>query len=129
MTALHVVAYTIILGLVHVIVDSHLISNQYSYRWTASLRESEVPPLTGLAGRVDRAFTNYLETFPFFAAAVLASQLLHGSTYLAQLGSWLYLSGRVAYVLLYAAGYGLARSLIWNVSLAGIVLILVTILR
>jgi hypothetical protein len=44
---------------------------QRGYRWTASSREEEVPPLRGLANRVDQATTNFLETFPFFAALVL----------------------------------------------------------
>jgi uncharacterized MAPEG superfamily protein len=35
-------------------------------------RDAAVPPLTGVAGRVDRALRNLLETFPFFAAAALA---------------------------------------------------------
>ena len=58
---------SIVLGLLHLIASSHLISWQRGYRWTASTREGEVPPLRGLANRVDQASTNFLETFPFFA--------------------------------------------------------------
>jgi uncharacterized MAPEG superfamily protein len=61
---------SVILGLVHLIAASHLISFQYGYRWTASSREESVPPLRGLANRVDQATTNFLEAFPFFAAVV-----------------------------------------------------------
>jgi uncharacterized MAPEG superfamily protein len=57
----------VVLGLVHLIASSHLISWQRGYRWTASSREEDVPPLRGLANRVDEATTNFLETFPFFA--------------------------------------------------------------
>jgi hypothetical protein len=42
-----------VLGLVHIIAASHLISWQRGYRWTAGNREDEVPPLRGAANRVD----------------------------------------------------------------------------
>ena len=61
---------SIVLGLLHLIASSHLISWQRGYRWTASSREEDVPPLRGLANRVDQATTNFLEIFPFFAAVV-----------------------------------------------------------
>ena len=72
-TELRFLAASVILGLLHLIAASHLISFQYGYRWTASNREEPVPPLRGLANRVDQATTNFLETFPFFAALVLTS--------------------------------------------------------
>ncbi len=75
-TELRFLAASVILGLVHLVLASHLISFQYGYRWTASSREQEVPPLRGLADCVDQATTNFLETFPFFAALVLAAHLI-----------------------------------------------------
>jgi uncharacterized MAPEG superfamily protein len=54
---------SVVLGLVHLIASSHLISWQRGYRWTAGSREGDVPPLRGLANRVDQATTNFLETF------------------------------------------------------------------
>ena len=70
---LRFLAACVILGLVHLVVDSHLISFQYGYRWTASRRDQPMPPLRGVANRVDQAYTNFMETFPFFAALVLAA--------------------------------------------------------
>ena len=71
----------------HLIADSHLISFQYGYRWTASSREQSVPPLHGLANRVDQAYTNFMETFPFFAAVVLAAHLTGPSRHPYHMGS------------------------------------------
>jgi hypothetical protein len=48
-TELRFLAASVILGLLHLIVDSHLISFQYGYRWTASTLEQPVPPLRGVA--------------------------------------------------------------------------------
>jgi uncharacterized MAPEG superfamily protein len=66
---------SVVLGLLHLIASSHLISWQRGYRWTASSREADVPPLRGLAGRVDQATINFLETFPFFVALVLLAHV------------------------------------------------------
>ena len=123
-------AASIILGLVHLIADSHLISSQYGYRWTASSREESVPPLHGLVNRVDQAYTNFIETFPFFAAVVLAAHLTgcHGA--LTIWGAHLYFWGRLGYVLAAAAGYGLLRSTVFfNAALMGIILFLIALLR
>jgi len=58
-------AASVVIGLVHLVAASHLISFQYGYRWTASNRDEPVPPLRGLANRIDQATTNFLETLPF----------------------------------------------------------------
>jgi uncharacterized MAPEG superfamily protein len=120
---------SIILGLVHLIASSHLISWQRGYRWTASSREEDVPPLRGLANRVDQATTNFLETFPFFAALVLLAGLTSHHSLLTVLGAHLYFWGRVGYLLAAAAGYSLLRSVLcWNAALVGIILLLIAIL-
>ncbi|MDQ6861762.1 MAG: MAPEG family protein [Verrucomicrobiota bacterium] len=129
-TELRFLAASIILGLLHLIADSHLISRQLGYRWTASTREQPAPPLRGLASRVDQAYANFMETFPFFAAVVLAAHLvgLHGL--LTLFGVHLYFWGRLGYVLAAAAGYGLLRSTVFfNSALLGIVLFLIALLR
>jgi len=129
-TELRFLAATIILGLVHLIVDSHLISFQLGYRWTASSREQPVPPLRGVASRLDQAYTNFMETFPFFVAVVLAAHLAGRHGALTLWGSQLYFWGRVGYVLAAAAGLGLVRSvLFFNMALCGIVLFLIALLR
>ena len=129
-TELRFLAATIILGVVHLIVDSHLISFQLGYRWTASSREQPVPPLRGVASRLDQAYTNFMETFPLFVAVVLAAHLAGRHGALTLWGSQLYFWGRVGYVLAAAAGFGLVRSvLFFNMALCGIVLFLIALLR
>jgi uncharacterized MAPEG superfamily protein len=51
---------TSVLGLLSLIATSHLISFQRGYRWSASERDEPMPPLRGLANRVDQATTNFL---------------------------------------------------------------------
>ena len=128
-TELRFLAASIILGLLQLIAASHLISFQCGYRWTAGNREEPVPPLCGLANRVDQATTNFLETFPFFAALVLTAHLTNTHNALTIWGANLYFWGRVGYLLAAAVGYGLVRSMIfWNTALAGIILFLTALL-
>ena len=127
-TELWLLVASIILGLVQLIAASHLISFQYGYRWTASSREEAVPPLRGLANRVDQATTNFLETFPFFAALVLVAHVTHHHSLLTLWGAHLYFWARLGYILAAAAGYGLLRSVLFsNTALAGMVLFLVAL--
>lgn len=119
-----------ILGLLHLIVDSHLISFQLGYRWTGSSRDQPTPVLRGVANRVDQAYTNFMETFPLFVAVVLAAHFAGRHGALTLWGAQLYFWGRVGYVLAAAAGLGLLRSaLCFNTALSGIVLFLIALLR
>src|ERR1700761_5157531 len=90
-----------ILGLLHLIAASHLISYQYGYRWTASNREQEKPPLKGIVARVDRAGTNFLETFPFFAVLVITAHLLNRDSSLTLWAARFYFWGRLIYAVAY----------------------------
>jgi uncharacterized MAPEG superfamily protein len=74
-TELRMLAFSIVLGFVHIILASHAKSNVYGYRWSAGPRDQTMPPLPGVAGRLDRALRNFGETFPLFAAAVLVAQV------------------------------------------------------
>jgi uncharacterized MAPEG superfamily protein len=117
-------AASCVLGLVQIVISSHAASLQRGYRWTASSRDAEVPPLTGVAGRLERALRNFLETFPVFVAAVFLVQVLERESALSEWGAGLYFSARSVYLLLYAAGVPLLRSLVWNAAFIGIVLLL-----
>ena len=127
---LQFLAATVILGLLHLIVDSHLISFQLGYRWTAGNREQPVPPLRGVTNRGPQAYTNFMETFPFFAAVVLVAHFADRHGALTLWGVQLYFWGRVGYVLAAAAGFGLVRSVLcFNTALTGIILFLIALFR
>jgi uncharacterized MAPEG superfamily protein len=97
---LRMLTLSVVLGLVQIVAASHAASLQRGYRWTASSRDEKVGPLRGVAGRLDRALRNFVETFPLFAAAILAAHLTDTHGALTEWGARLYFGGRVAYVLL-----------------------------
>jgi uncharacterized MAPEG superfamily protein len=84
--------------------------------WNASSRDGEAKPLVGVAARVDRGLRNFLETFPFFAAAILAVVLTQRTSADTALGAQVYFWARLVYLPIYAVGIPYLRSLVWVVS-------------
>jgi uncharacterized MAPEG superfamily protein len=125
---LQMLALSIVLGFVQIALAQHLKNRQYGYAWNAGPRDGEMPALNPVAGRFVRASANFLETFPFFAAAVLMAHVANRHSFLTFWGVQLYFWGRVAYVPAYAAGIPWTRSCIWTVSVVGIVLLLVALI-
>lgn len=111
------------LGLVHLFWAAAAARAQQGYRWAGGPRD-EPRPVTGRAARLDRAFRNYRETFPLFAAAVLAAEVADRTGALTMLGSGLYVSGRAAFLPLYAYPVGRARTLAFFVGVSGLTLVL-----
>ena len=104
---LAMLAASCVLCLLQIVIASHAASFQRGYRWTASARDAEVPPLTGVAGRLERALRNFLETFPVFVAAVLLVHMLDRESALSEWGAGLYFSARAADWKLDSWGFGL----------------------
>jgi uncharacterized MAPEG superfamily protein len=117
---LALLAASVVLGIVHIIIVSQLQSWQRGYRWTASSTEKSVAPLSGIAGRAERALRNYLETFPFFAAAILIVTVTNTHSWLSVWGANFSFWGRIVYAFLYTADLPPARSLVWNIPTIGI---------
>ncbi|NLA68857.1 MAG: hypothetical protein GX856_11570 [Gammaproteobacteria bacterium] len=124
-TELQMLAWAIALGLVHLFLDAALKTSQRGLAWNAGARDGEPRPLEGVAGRVNRAFNNFLESFPMFAAAVLAVALMERGSAQTALGAQLYFWARLVYIPAYASGIPYVRSLVWAVSLVGILMVLV----
>jgi len=127
-TELQMLVWSIILGLVHILTAATASSLRRGLPWAAGPRDEPVRGLDGVAGRLERAQRNFLETFPFFAAAVLAVISLNRYSQTTEIGVQLYFWARVAYLPLYAGGVYLVRSIVWGVSLVGIVMLLVGLL-
>jgi len=104
-------------------------AHQGDLTWAAGPRDTPMP-LGGVAARLDRAFWNFAETFPFFAAAVLACAVTGKlGTDLTVWGSGLYVIARALYAPLYASGVPTVRTLVWFVATVGLVMVLVALFR
>ncbi|MBY0566003.1 MAG: MAPEG family protein [Hyphomonadaceae bacterium] len=106
-------------GFVQLVAAAQSANVQYGLKWAASARDAEMPPLKPIPGRINRNFRNYMETFPFFVAAVLVAHAADVHNELTLWGSVAYVAGRVVYTVLYVSGIPLVRSLFWNVAAFG----------
>jgi uncharacterized MAPEG superfamily protein len=92
--------------------------------WAAGPRDAPGTALGKIAGRLDRAYWNFLETFPFFAAAVLLIHAADKSTANSVLGAEIYVWARLLYIPAYAIGVPFVRSLVWAASFVGILMVM-----
>ena len=92
--------------------------------WAAGPRDEPAPAIGKLGARLDRAWKNFVETFPLFVAAVLVEAQVPQDSEIAAMGAQLYFWGRVAFLPLYAIGVPFLRTIAWTVALAGIVMVL-----
>ena len=121
---LQMLAWSIALGLVQIVIQSSMGTLQRGLKWNTGARDGVPKPLDGPAARAERALKNFLETFPLFAAAALAVVVAQKTSAHTAPGAQLYFWSRVAYVPAYVAGIAYVRTLIWGVSVAGLVMVL-----
>jgi uncharacterized MAPEG superfamily protein len=122
-TELRLLGASVLLGLLHIVLAATLSTRQRGLKWNAGNRDGTVVPLTGEAGRAERASRNFLETFPLFVAAVLSVVFTERTSVYTALGAQLYFWSRLAYLPVYVLGITYVRSLIWTVALVGLILV------
>ena len=124
---LWILVWAAILGIVQVGLPPVFAMSRKGYaKWNAGPRDGDFD-MGPLAGRLNRAFANFKETFVFFAVIVVALAFAGKSSELSRWGADIYLAARIFYIPLYAFGVVGVRSLAWIVSLAGILMCLFTL--
>lgn len=120
-TELTVLAWTLVLALLQILLAAALRTKETGISFNISARDTDAPPPGRLTARLQRAQANLFETLPIFIALVLIAHgaAMHSSQTV--LGCWLYLGARIVYLPLYAFGIPLLRTLVWVVSIAGLV--------
>lgn len=113
---------TIALALVNILWAGNVRTKQYGAEWNMGARDGDMPPLNPLAGRLLRAQANLYETLPLFIAAILGAAVLDRLGWKTEVGASVYAIGRLIYLPLYAAGIPKIRTMVFSVSLAGLIL-------
>ena len=75
-----------------------------------------------LLGRAERALRNFQETWPVFIVLMLIGHLAMPGEPLILWGAIVWGVARIVYLPLYLFGVFMIRSLVWNVSLIGLVM-------
>lgn len=125
MTAeLTVLALAGVLLLVHVFAATHYKTKQYGLDWNMGARDEDTGPLNDIAGRLDRARGNFLETLPLAIIALGGVVVAGKTTDLTAIAAWVWLGARVIYLPLYWAGVPKVRTYVWAVGLLALLYVL-----
>ena len=116
-------ALTILLAVVQIFLPATGRTLQHGPKWNAGPRDEDMPASNVVTGRLERAQANLYETLPLFLGAVLIAHVSGEDGFLTYWGATLYFWARVLYVPLYAFGVTGVRSLVFLVSLAGLLMI------
>ncbi len=115
---------TLVLALVQIFATGHFRTKQYGAKWNIGARDETMPPLDPVAGRLARAQANLFETLPLFIGGLLGAAAVGHLGFKTSLGAHLYFFGRLIYLPLYAFGVPVVRSIVWLISMVGLLLIL-----
>lgn len=126
-TEIWVLGWSAVLLLVQVIAQASA-SGDLGPAYLFSSRDEGRVSNSIVAGRLDRALKNLLETYPAFIALVVALAATGKVGGLAATGAIIWLIARVVYVVLYAAGVPVLRTLVWLASIIGLVLMLIRLM-
>lgn len=128
MTAdLNLLVWAVVLTLVQLVIAIVGATTQFSMPVLSGNRE---PPCDGRGwvGRAQRAHRNMLESLPLFAILVLVAHAAGKENAMTLLGAQLFVYSRAVFAVIYYAGIPWLRTLVWTVSLVGLVLILLQLL-
>lgn len=121
---LTILAWAMVLLLAHIFAAGHAKTSQYGPKWNVGARDEALPPLNPVAGRLTRAQANFLETLPIAIGALIGVVLAGRSSEWTVLGGWIWLAARIAYLPVYGLGIPVVRSILFLISLAGLILVL-----
>jgi len=126
-TEYSMLALATVFGLLQLMIAARVGNGQRGVKWNVGARDEPSPPIGPVAGRLERAFRNYMETFPFFAVTVLLLGLAGRHNWATVWGTEIYLAARVIYWPLYGFGVPGLRTLIWLFATLAIILLLVAL--
>lgn len=127
-TDIQMLCWSVVLGLAQLIIATAMATKDQGVAYNISVRDQPPPPVSLLAGRFQRAFGNFRETFVYFAVAVLVVTVTSRNNSVSALGTQIYFWARLIYVPVYAAGIPVLRTVTWGASIAGLIMILLAAL-
>jgi uncharacterized MAPEG superfamily protein len=119
-----ILAWGMILLLVHIFAAAHVKTKQYGPKWNMGARDENLPPMNPLAARLVRAEANFKETLPIAIVALIGVVVADKTSEWTALGGWIWLAARIVYLPLYGFGIPVVRTIIFMASLVGLLIAL-----
>jgi len=113
---------TVGLALLHITAASTAAKLVTGMRWSLGPRDNPIP-LTGIAGRLTRAQSNFYESLPLFAILVLVTHVSGEADRWTFIGAQTYFWARLVYMPAYASGIPWLRTIPWAISMLALLLI------
>jgi uncharacterized MAPEG superfamily protein len=124
MSELTCLELSVALWLVHVLVQASLGNAQTPFGYLFTSRD-EPSKARGLSyGRSCRALANYLENFTPFVAVALALIATQRTGGAGAIGATIWILARIVYLPIYIFGIIYVRTIVWGISIVGLVMML-----
>jgi len=121
MSELPCLELSVVLWLIHVIVQASFARAEFGDDFQAGARDVKPTPKRAITGRAHRALHNYLENYPAFIAVDLA---LIATQHTGGWGATIWIIARIVYLPLYLSGVKYVRTLCWIISIVGLLMML-----
>jgi uncharacterized MAPEG superfamily protein len=119
--------YSVILTFVQVLIAAAMANQAVGLTTLAGNREG-MADMTGIAGRAKRAHLNMIENMVLFTALVLIAGAAGKANANTAMGAMIFFWARLAYAIVYLVGVPWLRTVVWFVSVIGMVMIAVQLL-
>jgi len=120
--------WSVVLGLLQIVIATMAVNKDVGLPYNLGSRDEPAPPMGKMAGRLVRASANFRETFGLFAVSVILVVLLHRQSNISAMGAQIYFWSRLVYVPVYALGIQVVRTIVWTLSIIGLVMVLLAAL-
>jgi uncharacterized MAPEG superfamily protein len=124
MSELTCLELSVVLWLVHILVQAAVGNAQLPSRYLLGPRDEPANAPGALYGRSCRALGNYLENFTPFVAVALALIATQRTGGVGAIGATVWILARIVYLPIYVSGIIYIRTLVWGISIIGLVMML-----
>jgi uncharacterized MAPEG superfamily protein len=122
-TEIMVLGWSVILLIAHIVVQSLSLMKDGGPGYAMSNRDGEVG-ISLATDRLTRGLRNFVETYGAFVALALALAVTGKTGGIGATGALVWFCARVVYVPVFAFGVPGVRTLVWTISIVGLVLML-----
>ena len=124
MSELTCLELSVALWVVHVLVQAGVGNVELPFGYLFTSRDKP-PAVNGLLfGRATRALANYIENLTPFVTVALALIITQRTGGAGALGAAIWILARIVYIPLYLFGVVYARTLVWGISIVGLLMML-----
>lgn len=114
--------FSVVLTFVQVLIAAAA-ANQVVGLTTLAGNRDDLPSYTGFAGRAKRAHLNMLENLVLFSALVLIAVAAQKTNATTAMGALIFFWARLIYAVVYLLGIPWLRTLVWFVSVIGMIMV------